>query len=282
MATKKKTLYEILEVSPTATKDEIRAAHQRMSRKLLAAASQLSREEVDFKLQVLDVALHTLSTPLSRDEYDAQIAPLIPSTNIPTPYTDANALRIAAALEESNRISAALIANQPLPLKAVSTTVNSTIKSLSTIFRLLIGLVVFAVVVKWGTAVLAQRTPSAAASSAAEKTMLLEYEQTQGASASNDPVEVERRRKENAEKAAELEKQKREDAERKFVEESRRIGNKVTDNLSREDARAQDEAARKAWQLAQEQRQREEAQRRQAEAEKRRIAEERRKLGLPY
>lgn len=282
MVTKKKTLYEILDVSPTASLDEIRAAHQRMSRKLLSAASKLSREEVDFKLQVLDVALHTLSTPLSRDEYDAQIAPLIPSVKVPTQYTDANALKIAAALEESNRITAALLANQPLPLQAVSTTVNSTIKSLSTIFRLLIGLVVFAVVIKWGTAVLAQRTPSAAASSAAEKAMLLEYQQTQGASAVNDPVEVERLRKENAEKAAELEKQKREDAERKFVEESRRIGNKVTDNLSREDARAQDEAVRKAWQLAQEQRQREEMQRRQAEAEKRRIAEERRKLGLPY
>jgi curved DNA-binding protein CbpA len=275
MATKKKTLYEILEVSPTATQDEIRRAHQRLSRKLLSTANNLSREEVDFKLQILDVALHTLSTPLSRDEYDAQITPPMPSANIPTPYTDANALKIAAALAESNRITAALLANQPLPMQAVSTTVNSSVKSLKKIFRFIIGLAIFSMVIKWGGSVLlAQHGSSSGMSSAEEKVMLQEYYQEHGVRPANkaemDLLETERRRKENTAKTGALEKQKKEDAENKFVEDSRRMGDAASENRLREEEIAREEAARKEEQLAEVRRQREEAEQRRVEAEKQR------------
>lgn len=271
MGTRKKTLYEILGVAPTATVADIRRAHQQLSRKLLLEGG--SREELNFKLQVLDVALHTLASPVSRDEYDAQIAPPMLPVPVPIPTAtherDAQALRVAAVLAESQRIAADMRATQILPLK---TTVDGTLKSLAKIMRLFIGLLILAVVAKWGTNALAVRAPANRIDP-----ILLQEERV-----SNDPAEVERRRQENAEKAAALEQKKRADAEKKFVEESRRMGKKVTENLNREEARARDEAARQAWLAAQEKRQREAAQQRQEEAEKRRIAEERRKLGLPY
>ncbi len=269
MGGRKKTLYEILGVAPTATVAEIRRAHQEQSRQLLVGGE--TREALDFKLQVLDVALHTLASPSSRNEYDAQIAPPILPTRLQKPHNEVRALRVAAALAESERVAAEMRATQVLPLQD---TLRSMLKSLAKIFRVFIGLFILAMVMRWAGSLLAESAPSLAAKRAAQMS-------AQEASAVTDPAELERRRKVNAEKAAALEQQKREEAERKFVEESRRMGKKVIDNLSREEARAREAAAHQAWQEAQAQRQREDEQRRQEEAERRRIAEERRKLGLP-
>lgn len=289
MATNKKTLYEILEVSPSATLDEIKAAHKLLSRKLMLSEIGLNREDVDFQLQVLDVALFTLSTHTSRDEYDAQIAPPMkpePVKKLPL-KADVTALTIATALEKSNQLSAEMMANQVSPLQVASTTVNSSIKSLKHIFRFIIGFVVLLVVIKWSISSATHRPPpqpSVEMTSEEEKLYLQEYYQKYGvrpaSRAEAELLDVERRRKENAERAAKLEKEKEVEAEQNFVEESRRMAAEVSANLQREEQRARYEAAEKAQRLAEEKRQQEEAERNRVEAEKERLAEERRKLGL--
>lgn len=296
MSTKKKTLYEILGVAPSASLDEIKAAHKLQSRKLMISEIGLIREDIDFQLQVLDVALFTLSNPLSRDDYDAQIAPPIkpePVKQLPL-RADATALTIAAAMEQSNQHSAALLANQTTSFDVAATTVKTSIKSLKYIFRFIAGFIVLLVVIKWGISSTAHRNQAlntvemAVAqekmSSTEEKLYLQEYFQKYGvrpaSKAEADLLDIERLRKENAENATELEKKKAADAEKKFVEESRKIAAEVSANLQREEENARYEAQRKEWQLAEEKRQQEEAERNRIEAEKERIAEERRKLGL--
>jgi hypothetical protein len=295
VATKKKTLYEILGVAPSASLDEIKAAHKLQSRKLMISEIGLSREDVDFQLQVLDVALFTLSNPLSRDDYDAQIAPPIksePVTKLPIKAGE-NSLSIAAAMERSNQLSAAMLANQTTSFDVAATTVKSSIKSLKYIFRFIAGFIVLLVVIKWGVSTMAQRHPHGAAemiaaegkmSSTEEKLYLQEYYQKYGVRPASkteaDLLDIERRRKENAEKAAALEKKKAEEADKKFVDESRDMANQVAINLQREEEKARYEAMRQERQLAEEKRQQEQAERNRLEAEKRRIEEERRKLGL--
>ncbi|MFY9259984.1 MAG: hypothetical protein WAO71_05670 [Gallionella sp.] len=296
MATKKKTLYEILRVAPNASLDEIKAAHKLQSRKLMMSELGLNREDVDFQLQVLDVALFTLSNPLSRDEYDAQIAPPIkpePVNKLPLKVSE-NSLSIAAAMERNNQLSAAMLANQTTSFDVAATTVKSSIKSLKYIFRFIAGFIVLLVVIKWGISSMAPRHPLLGAvemiaaeekmSATEEKLYLQEYYQKHGVRPASkteaDLLDVERLRTENAERAAKLEKKKEAEADKKFIEESRAMAAKVSENLQREEEKARYEAMRKERQLAEEKRQREQAERNRLEAEKRRVAEERRKLGL--
>lgn len=296
MTTKKKTLYEILGVAPDASLDDIKAAHKRLSDHLLLGRSNLSQEELNFQRQVLDVALFTLSTPLSRDDYDAKIAaPTPPVATIKLPLkAGERSLSMAAAVEKNSQLSAALLANQTTSFDVAATTVKSSVKSLKYIFRFIAGFIVLLVVIKWGVSSMTHRNPAIGMaemmaaegkmSSTEEKLYLQEYYQKYGVRPANkaeaDLLDIERRRKENAEKAAELERKKAADAEKKFVEESRRIADEVSANLQREEEKARYEAMRKERQLAEEKRQQEQAERYRQEAEKRRIAEERRKLGL--
>ncbi|MDD4963150.1 MAG: hypothetical protein PHI11_04420 [Gallionella sp.] len=296
MATKKKTLYEILGVASSASLDEIKAAHKSLLDKLFSVEQGLSREEIHFQRQVLDVALFTLSSSLSRDDYDAKIAappPPAPVIKLPAKVSE-NSLRIAAAMERSNQLSADMLANQATPLDVAATTVKSSMKSLKYIFRFIAGFVVLLVVIKWGVSSMAHRNQTIGTaemlaaegkmSSTEEKLYLQEYYQKYGvrpaSKAEADLLDIERRRKENAVKAAELEKKKAEEADKKFVEESRDMANQVAINLQREEEKARYEAMRKERQLAEEKRQQEQAERIRLEAEKRRVAEERRKLGL--
>ena len=70
----KKSLYEILEVLPAASYDEIRAAHQRQVAALDARQASLARDDYNLQATVLRVAFDTLCGPSSRDAYDAQLA----------------------------------------------------------------------------------------------------------------------------------------------------------------------------------------------------------------
>ena len=70
----KKSLYEILEILPAASYDEIRAAHQRQVALLDARQASLARDDYSLQATVLRVAFDTLSAPSSRDAYDAQLA----------------------------------------------------------------------------------------------------------------------------------------------------------------------------------------------------------------
>jgi flagellar biosynthesis GTPase FlhF len=187
-------------------------------------------------------------------------------------------LKIAAAIEANQKIANALQSIDDSPLKLISATAASSASALKKIFRVIAGLAVLGVVIKISTMIMAGRQPTAGGiSKADEKVILQEYYQTHGVRPASrieaDLLEVENRRKENEQRQAEREKQREEDQYRKFVEESRRIGNQVQENLRRDEERARYEEAQQKRRLEQEQ----EAQR---QAERARIEEGRRRAGM--
>jgi hypothetical protein len=289
---KKKTLYELLEVSPSASLPEIQAAHKRLSRQLVSGKYDLSREDIEFELKVIDVALQTLSNQASRDAYDAQFATPVTTEMTVVPLNanalsiraDDKSLKLAAALEDSHNMTTAILNSHESPLKIVSTTIDSSVMSLKKILKVIAGMMVLGVVIKGGAMILAGNQaghPPGGISKADEKVILQEYYQVHGirpgSKAEADLLEVENRRKENEQRAAELEKKKHEEEYRQFVEESRRIGDQVSADLKRAEENARYEEAQKKRQQEQEQRQQEEADR---DAERIRVQEARQRLGL--
>lgn len=281
MASAKKTLYEILEVSPNASLPEIQAAHKLLCRKFLLGKPGLSREDIDFNLKVIDVALHTLSDQASRDAYDAQqSARSTPVNAMVSLRADAESLKAAVAIEENQKITRTMQSNDDSPLKIISATAASSASALKRIFRIIVGLAVLGVVIKVSMVVLAGR-PAGGISKAEEKVILQEYYQTHGVRPGSkieaDLLEVENRRKENERREAAHEKEQEEERSRRFVEESRRLGAQVHENLRREEARARYEEEQEKRRLEQERRNKEEAER---EAERVRVEDARRRVGM--
>lgn len=285
----KKTLYEILEVSPSAPLPEIRAAHKRLSLQLVSGQSGLSREDAEFNLKVIDVALQTLSIQSSRDAYDAQLAPLISSTAAVVPLkvnavslgANAATLKIADAIENSHRMVAAIKSGHLAPIKVVSTTISSSISALKKIIAIIGFVLALGTVIKLVSMNGQSSRSTSEVAKAEEKVLLQEYYQTHGvrpeSKAEADLLEVEARRKENAQREAALEKRQQEERYSRFVEESRREGDRVSENLHRGEERARREEEQRKQRLEQEKRDKEEAER---EADRIRIEKERRKLGL--
>ena len=80
----KKNLYEILEVPAEASYADIRAAYERLMKSLEARQVLLGREDFELQSRLVRVAFTTLSTPLSRDAYDAHLTirkePVVPAS----------------------------------------------------------------------------------------------------------------------------------------------------------------------------------------------------------
>lgn len=289
MIKKKKTLYEILEVSPSAPLAEIKAAHERLSRQLVSGKSGMSREDTDFQLKVIDVALQTLSVQSSRDAYDAQLAPLrapanaiVQPSGIAAPLgSDAKPFKIAAAIKDNQRISEMAKGGHQIPLKMISSTVTGTASALKQIIRVVIILTVLAAVMQIVSAVSSSRRTGHDASKADEKLYIQEYNQKYGvrvgSRAEGELLEAQMRREENEQRATALEKQRQEEEYRRFVEESARIGAQAAEQARRGEARARYEEEQQQRQLDEAKRRQEEA---EQEAERNRIEDERRKLGL--
>lgn len=288
MTTKKKTMYEILEVSPTASLAEIKAAHKRLSLKLMSGTLGLGREECDFKLNVLDVALNTLSTPVTRDAYDAQLASANAPGNVALPIKssaaslgdETKALKIVAAIEDSYKIAAANIDSLQFPIKEVSSTIGVSARSLKKLLRIIFGLMVLGLVLKIGQTALASRQgefPPREVAKAEEKLIIQEYYKKYGVRPSSraeaELLEQENRRKENEQRAAAFAEKKNEEEYSRFVENSQDEGDRIRENLVREAERERYEEMQRQNELR---RQEEAAQ----EEERMRIANERRKLGL--
>jgi curved DNA-binding protein CbpA len=270
----KKTLYEALEVSPSASLPEIKAAHRRVSLKLMSGKLGLSREDIDSRLRVIDLALRTLSNPASRDAYDAGLRAPTPRTHAVVPLA-ADPMKIAAAIRESHQITAAMVSTQISPLRIVAAAATSSVTALKKILMIVLGLLVLGIVVRCSSLVLNNRQSgpgTGTVSKAEEKVILQEYYQTHGVRPASkieaDLLEIERRRQENESRQAALEKEREEEKYRRFVEESRQIGAEVTAERVRDEERIR-------YEEEQRNRQREEAER---EAERIRLEDAWRRL----
>ena len=285
---KKQTMYEVLEISPTASFAEIRAAHKRQSLNIMSGALGLSREEFEFKLKVLDVALHTLSSPVLRDAYDAELAAnaapgnaVVPvRTNVVSSGDETRALQLMAAMEGNYKAALQGFDEHRPALQVVSSTVSTSVKSLKTIVRGVIGLLVLGSILTVGRIAFGSRQdplPPKEVAQADEKLMILEYYKKYGvrpaSRAEAEFLETENRRKENEQRAAAFEEKKRADEFQRFEEESRRMGDNIHDTLVRDEEREMQKQRR----LAEEKQAQEEAAK---EEERMRIENERRRYGL--
>lgn len=308
MTKKKKTMYEILEVSPNASYCEIKAAHQSLSDKLQSEKTDLNREDIDFKLKVINVAFHTLSTPISRDAYDAQLATLNAPENVSLSRdvvalkpvvesiylrsdaaslrADAASLRADALLLRADAMSLKISAT-PLeagdshesPFKMITSAFSNLASPLKKLLTILGTIVAIGMVLQVVFLLLVNRETENTQGSTSEKLYLQQYYQENGVrpaskieadllDAEKRRVEAENRRIENERRTAEREKQRIDEENRRFAEESRRMGEKVSENLRRDEEKAHYEEERKQEKLEQEKRHLEEAELNRIEREK--------------
>lgn len=290
MSNKKKSMYGVLQVSPTASYSEIKAAHKRLSLALMSNSSGLSREDINFQLNVLDVALHTLSVPALRDAYDAELVSPTAIATVVAPITansfalgdEAKSLRVAAAIEDSQKMAAVAMAANQFPVKVITSTATISARSLKHILRAVIGMLVLGFVLKMGQMGMSHAGGSSDdIAKAEEKLIIQEYYEKYGvrpaSRAEAELLEQENRRKENAQREAEFAEKRKEDEYRRFVEESRSMGERVTADRIYAEQREQYAAMEKQREQEEEKRMQEAA---AQEAERMRIENERRRFGM--
>ena len=294
--TNKKSLYEILEVANGATYAEIRASNARLLHSLESQQSVLTREDYNIQLRLLKVAFSTLSTPMSRDAYDAHL-----SMGKESAKPQSSALAISAPVNQSAaavRAEALLIRADAMALRAEAMGLKADLisgyaeppadqdahpvfgylrKSSRTVLLTLGTLVAIGMVFK--VAFMVTRNVQSdqtvnARSPIEDKAFLQEYYQTWGvrpaSRAEAELMDAERRNNEDAKRAqrqADDSKRTAEQAERKFEEESRRRGDQVSAELQYAEERA-------SQARLQDERRKENEKDMKAEAERQRLAAE--------
>lgn len=293
---RKKTLYEILEISPNAPLEEIQAAHQRLSQKLQSLESQLDREDFEFKQKLANLALATLSDPGARAEYDESIA----AQGAPaSAAAHRNALALRADPETiTRRAEAMALRADALALRADALSIRTDASPLrvgdgepSMLARVLESLkspfkrVVVAIGTLAATAMIIQvaflffavrksEQISADAARAEEQMILQEYYQKHGVrpktAAEAKLLEEEHRRSERELRLAENEKQRAEEENRRFHESFKRTAEQVSADLryAEENARREEELRKVRLEEERRAREAEERERAQQEQEK--------------
>jgi hypothetical protein len=297
----KKSLYEILQVPQDATYPEIRAAHDRQLQSLESRENALSRDDYTMQVRLLKVAWSTLSTPASRDAYDASLhtreqpdptrTALLVTNPGPAAATGASAasLRAEALMMRADALAmradalglkADLLSTRPETLAgADSSKIWSRVQSSARTLLLTLGsLVALGMVLKVAFLLAAGRQgdePAGAPGPVSDKVFLQEYYQTYGVRPASRAeaalMDAERQKNEEAKRAqrqAEEDRKSAAQAERNFEEESRRRSQQVSVELQ-----YAEEKARQA--RAQEARERDEEKRRAAESERARIEADR-------
>ena len=291
----KKTLYEILDVPANASYADVRLAHDRQVKALEAQQVLLGREEFELQSRLVRVAFTTLSTPLSRDAYDAHLtirkepAAAAPFALVPMDKPDAVSLRADAMVL---RAEAMALRADALALKAevasghfetlhkpVGHFIPPILLASSRTVMLTVGTVAaVAMVIKLLFLFAGNRQTDDGGklrSQAEDKLITQEYFQAHGVRPANraevELLEANRRREEAVQRKVEEDKRRTEDNERRFTEESRRRGDQVSAELQ-----FAEERARQARQEDKRQElERQEEKRRDATAERERIEAER-------
>lgn len=259
------TLYELLGVPQSAATHVVQAAYRHALTALEAQRATLKPEDFSDRLQLLRLAHSTLSDPVSRMGYDAELeaaasaarssaANWALSARAETPATgadvraealslraDALSLRADAMLARAGieGASARQASSVPWGLLAGA---KSVVRALGLL--MVIGALTFGVTRCSMNGSTQQR--SALEARAAEQTALQEYFQTHGVRPANmaemELMEAARRGKANDARLAEQERRRQAEELRRFEEESRRRA----DEVSRELRLAEEEARRQA------------------------------------
>ena len=288
MTTKKKTLYEILAVAENASDAEIQVGYEIALARLQLQKDRISPDDFDFKLKVVQMAFTTLSSPSSRDVYDAKLAALSPPTTpaasaapglalVPqeveadalslraeamalraeamTMRADALALRSGAASPPDNRsFSADRLRHAPHPPSPS----RKILMAVGTVFAIVMVTQATRLVMGNRQANVAAATAAQANEKANEKVVLQEYYQTHGVRpasiAEMELLEASKRRQEAAQRTAERDKNKAEQDARRFEEDSRRRAAQVSESLRLAELEASRQARREDEQRERQQR----------------------------
>lgn len=259
MTDNKSSLYEILGVTPSATTEQIKAAHRRQSLQVMSGQLGLSREACDARLQALDAALATLSDPEARANYDREqgIAPATITWSIaPVEPREERALRIADAVADIHRQQLAVSAPPKLDFGEVSHSLGATGRALKTIMRIAILVLVLMAVIRMGQNVLAHRKPGGPmapppdiAARAEEKLRVQEYFKRTGVRVANAAearaLDDERHRAETAAREAAFNERRQREASERFFEESRAMAEREEYEQRQAAAEARYEAERR-------------------------------------
>lgn len=289
--TKKKTLYQVLEVSATASEAEIREAYRARLKQLLEQQAGMSVEDFDYQRKLLNLAQETLADALSRQAYDEKLM----SRALPSSAERRNASLALVPQEDPEavarkaetialRAEALALRMEATSLRAVSALPQEEVRPASLLQR---GLSLFSgplarvavAVATIAVLMIAMQMSSffftvrkvdavnAAASKAQERAEMQEYYQTNGVRAASVAearmLEEERQRKRAQENSEERERTRLEQEEKRFLEESRREAERVSANL-----RASEEQMKREAEWARRQKEQEE-QRREAEERER-------------
>jgi curved DNA-binding protein CbpA len=302
---RKKTLYEILSVAPTADGAAIAAAYQSRREALEALRGTPEGASVNTDLTVLKLAWSTLSDPGQRAAYDAKLLlesqgdplarpggkelVLVPKEDRPLP-ADAQALKaeVLALRADALALRADAIAARSgiavtghSPFGAPPSATERLTSSASTLARrILIGLgtfMVISIIIQLVFFSSARRSDDMMRR-ASDKAVLQEINQTHGIQAATraeaERMEAELRREENERRRLEQEKQKAEEDRKRSAEEEKQWVRDATERVRQSEEAARWAAQQEAQRLEAELARRQEAERQRAEAERWRIERE--------
>ena len=295
MGSVKKTMYEVLGLSPAATSEQIEAVYQALCN--MPAAPGVSVDDATNQKKVLDAAYRTLSAPLSRQAYDAFLhtringptpaeqapKPGLALVDYPAPSPQAVALRAEALSIKAEAMS---LKADALMLRADVASVRASGAAapwddLYPLFKRVLRIagaafgIWFLFWLLYG--MMAPRQTAQVEAQAAEKAALQEYFQTYGVRPANraemELMETARRRQEAERSAAERQKQHQDTENRKFEYETERAADRAERSLqegerqAREAQRDEEERKRQA-QRDEEQRQANERERLERERDR--------------
>jgi curved DNA-binding protein CbpA len=303
----KKTLYEILNVSQDATFAQIQTEYTNLCHKLESGSSGLMAQDAATQLKLVNMAFQVLRDNMSRAAYDAKLSQQTALAVTPAAVgaealsvkvdsvslkADAAALMAQAAMLNANALSMHYAATgQSAGLQGGGGGFFKTFRFGFTVLGAIVAVSMVVMVLSLGRCS-GGRVSGLEDAKAQEKLMLQEYYQQYGVRPANkaemDLLESQRRKdeaakrsEESASRTAEMAADKKAREEQRFIDETQKLSQRVTENLQRDEERAKQLAREEDYknQLEMEKIQREKDQK--AEAERLRLRNERRKLGLP-
>lgn len=297
----KKTLYEVLNVTPDASFEQIQAEYKSLTQNLESAASGLSVQDAAGQLKLLNMAFQVLRDTMSRAAYDAKLNQQTSLALVPkTVDTEALTMKMEAATMKADAANllaqAAMVNANALSLHYAATPHGLGAQASSSFFKTFrFGFTVLGAIVAVSMVVMvvSGRRGSGPAMDvkAQEKAMLQEYYQTYGVRPSSkaemDLLDAQRRKEESerrgeeaVQRNAERDADKKDRAEQRLRDETDKLGRKVEENLRRGEEQARQLAREEEYRQQQEQAKIQLDKMNREEVERANLRDYRRNLGL--
>ena len=287
----KPTLYELLGVTAQAGVPQIQAAFQKKMALLESARGTMDLQEFNETVQLLRVAMDTLTDSTARFSYDAKLRALrqdpTPGALVhagPAPVSSAQADALALRADAMALRADALMIRAGLgtPGEGSGAAMQAMATGAATVLKRVVSLIGLLAIVGIGFFLVARhgqgdspvrKTPREA--TAQEQVILQEYYQTHGVRpaslAEMELLQADQRRRDNEDKLGKQDRDKQEREARLFEEESRRIAERASADLRHAEELAKREAERQMERQRYEDLRKIETERQKAEAEQRRI-----------